>query len=43
MRKMSNVSDSDNTGTVMIGADAENEIQDVHGEQAASERLDFRG
>jgi len=34
---MSNVSDRDNTGTVMTGANAENEIPDIHAEQALTE------
>ena len=34
---MSNVSDRDNTGTVMTGANTENEIPDIHAEQAAAE------
>src|SRR5260370_20444823 len=34
---MSNVIDRDNTGTVMTGANAENEIPDIHAEQAATE------
>jgi hypothetical protein len=29
---MSNVSDRDNTGTVMSGTNAENEIPDIHAE-----------
>jgi hypothetical protein len=29
---MSNVSDRDNTGTVMTGANTENEIPDIHAE-----------
>jgi len=29
---MSNVSDRDKTGTVMLGASAENEIRDIHAE-----------